>query len=429
MCIQHVQLSWTVMLLLLPGVCSQWRVEYEQQQICALKGSSVLVPCSFYYPSRMKVQSVKWGHGDHIYLGPFMYDSESNNTSPRYQYVGDALHNCSLKIQEVEQSDAGKHAFRFTAGRAGGPVDGYTGSAGSRLEVADLTITVEGTDGDETPKEGDAVKLTCSNQCDVNGLSSFTWWKDGQLVHEGPVLHLSNISYTDSGNYSCSPNAQRRPTSEVIAIDVEYGPKNIWVSVRPSTDVDAGGSFGLVCSSTAKPAVEDYTWFKRGDSEVIVGNGPELNVVDVHLQDGGQYICRVTNKHGRLNSSVVTIKVKAYWPTFTRDALIIAAVATLTVTVTILFITRRCCKRKTRAPRIIRETERVEDAENAIYLPVFANVQSEAEGSTTEIVYAALDFNQKKSNMQQQADIEEDEDDDGVIYSTVLKKPAYMKQK
>lgn len=77
------------------------------------------------------------------------------------------------------------------------------------------------TSGNESVKEGDSVTLTCSNGCDSGGLPSFTWLRDGRPVGEGPVLRLANVSHTDSGNYSCSLDAQRRPASEVITIDAE----------------------------------------------------------------------------------------------------------------------------------------------------------------------------------------------------------------
>lgn len=79
--------------------------------------------------------------------------------------------------------------------------------------------------GSRSLKEGDSVNLTCINGCDGGHLSSvFTWFKNGDPIHEGPegpVLYLSNISSTNSGNYTCSLKAQRERISEVINIDVE----------------------------------------------------------------------------------------------------------------------------------------------------------------------------------------------------------------
>lgn len=89
------------------------------------------------------------------------------------------------------------------------------------------------------------------------------------------------------------------------------GPKNTSVSVRPSAQIHIGSSVSLICSTNANPTAEHYTWFKRShDDDVIVGNGPELNFQEIQPHDGGQYLCSVINKHGRQNSSIVTIKVK-----------------------------------------------------------------------------------------------------------------------
>lgn len=88
------------------------------------------------------------------------------------------------------------------------------------------------------------------------------------------------------------------------------GPKNTSVYARPSSEVDAGSNITLICSSSAVPPVERYTWVKISNGDVNVGNGPELSFREIHLHDGGQYICRVSNKHGHQNSSAVTIKVK-----------------------------------------------------------------------------------------------------------------------
>lgn len=77
-------------------------------------------------------------------------------------------------------------------------------------------------DGNGTIKEGDSVTLTCINGCDGGNLSSvFTWFKNGELINEGPVLYLSNMSSTNSGNYTCSLKTHTGTTSGVINIDVE----------------------------------------------------------------------------------------------------------------------------------------------------------------------------------------------------------------
>ncbi|KAM8723149.1 neurotrimin-like isoform 4-T5 [Acanthopagrus schlegelii] len=371
-----VNLSLTLMLLFLSGaVCSKRNVTY-QQHICAVKGSSVVIPCSFYYPENLQVKKVMWGHErSNIFDGPFIFESEMKETDTRFQYIGDKQHNCSFTIHKVENNDAGKYAFRFMTDDK----SKYTGIAGSTLKVVDLNVSMTRPHENKATKEGDSVNLTCINGCDSDHLSSaFTWFKNGEPKNEGPVLYLSNMNPTDSGNYSCSLKTHTGTASRVININVEYGPKNTSVSGRPSKEVEAGTNITLICSSHANPPV-DYTWFKIDESHVLdVGHQPEL-----FTADGGRYFCIATNKHGRQYSSVVTVKIKERWPSFNRDVLII----TLSVAVLLIVIAAAAViKLKTR-PRA-EETNCEEDSEDADYvnMPDFLTKQSQqrSQGSSRQ---------------------------------------------
>lgn len=88
------------------------------------------------------------------------------------------------------------------------------------------------------------------------------------------------------------------------------GPKNTSVSVSPSAEVDVGLNITLICRTHANPTAQNYTWYKIGDSDDVAGNGPELSFIGISPRDGGEYLCSVINKHGRQNSSAVTVRVK-----------------------------------------------------------------------------------------------------------------------
>uniref|UniRef100_A0A671YRE6 Ig-like domain-containing protein n=1 Tax=Sparus aurata TaxID=8175 RepID=A0A671YRE6_SPAAU len=288
-------------------ICKMWKVEYQRLQICAVKGSSVVIPCSLYHPDNLTVKRVMWGHvKSHGSKSYFISGSNFKKATRRFQYIGDEQHNCSLKIHQVESRDAGKYIVRLSEKNMK-----YMGSGIVRptLKVysalLDLNVALTKPGGNEATKEGDSVNLTCMNGCDGDHLSSaFTWFKNGEPTNEGPVLYLSNMSSTDSGNYSCSLKTHTGTASRVINIHVEYGPKNTSVSVRPSMEVEAGTNITLICSSHANPPVEDYTWFKINKSHVLdVGHQPVL-----FSADGGQYFCSATNKHGSQNSSVVSLQ-------------------------------------------------------------------------------------------------------------------------
>ncbi|XP_053299255.1 B-cell receptor CD22 [Pleuronectes platessa] len=409
---EHRDLTWILSLLLLSGVlCNEWKVEY-QPNVCAVKGSSVVIPCSFDYPGGI-VQQVMWGHeSKDIFDGPFIFDSASNNQPSVYQYIGDQSHNCSLKINPGKHNITGKYTFRFITKS---PTGKWTGQEGSILKIVDLKTSVTNTSGHGAIKEGDSVNVTCRNGCDgADASSAFIWFKNGELIHEGPSLYWRNMSPSNSGNYTCSLKAHRGTTSGVVNINVEHGPKNTSVSVRPSTEVDVGSSLTLTCSSRANPPVEKYSWFKVDDGDIVSGeNKSELHFSEVSLAAGGQYLCRATNRHGSQNSTMVTLKVKAHFPYI---IVIATAAAALLIVAAIVIALRRCKEKRAREP----EADHEEDQQNTLYLnwPIPDNSAEgyPCVGDKTETLYTTIDFNLKrKSNTQQQTDSHSN--DEGAIYS------------
>ncbi|XP_042360070.1 B-cell receptor CD22-like [Plectropomus leopardus] len=411
MLLEPKNLTWTLMLLFLPGaLCSEWKLVNPQPHICAVKGSSVVILCSFYYPDTLRVERLMWGHvRSQRFSGRFISDKNIEKFATRFQYIGDMHHNCSLRIHHVEHNDAGKYAFRFITDSRG---ISWTGPAGS-LEVVDLNISMTKPDGSRATKEGDSVNLTCINSCDGRNISSaFTWFKNGKPFHEGAVLYLSNISSKSSGNYTCSLKTHKGTTSGVINIDVEYGPKNTSVSGRPSTEVYTGSNT-LVCSSHANPPVDNYTWFKKANDNIVdVGHQPVF-----FPGDGGQYFCSAANKHGSQNSSVVTVKIKPYWQTFIRDVLMTAAVAVPFMGIIIIAVRRLRGKEKT--PKTDCEEDGIEDSDYVNWLNCDNQSQEriQCERGTTEVIYTSVHFNnERQSNMRHRTDSQTDEN---VIYITL----------
>lgn len=76
-------------------------------------------------------------------------------------------------------------------------------------------------------KEGESVNLTCNNSCDGGeGSSAISWFKDGEHINEGPVLHLNNLTSTSSsGSYACSLKNDPGTLSGVVHVSVgcKYG--------------------------------------------------------------------------------------------------------------------------------------------------------------------------------------------------------------
>ena len=83
-------------------------------------------------------------------------------------------------------------------------------------------------------------------------------------------------------------------------------PKNTTVFTTPSGVITKGSSVTLTCSSDANPPVENYTWFKVGES-TPVGSGQQYSITNIRSEDGGQYYCEARNKYGAEDSTAVSI--------------------------------------------------------------------------------------------------------------------------
>lgn len=113
---------------------TDWGVTYSSTQICALKGSTVDIVCSFRYPSRIndpdtRAEDTFWfTEGSNDDPEDLRTDSEY---SGRVQYhCGE--NNCTLTITDLRESDSGVYKFRLTTNQEGGE---YTGEPGVTLSV------------------------------------------------------------------------------------------------------------------------------------------------------------------------------------------------------------------------------------------------------------------------------------------------------
>ncbi|XP_037399188.1 B-cell receptor CD22-like [Pygocentrus nattereri] len=336
-----LRMSLTVSLLVLifiSGVVAQngWGVDYKDQSICALKGSTVTMRCTYTYPSDPVVLRTfwtkQWGQGSEP--PDLLEDLEYRG---RVQYLGDKQHDCTLRLRDVRETDQSKYYFRFLTDEPGG---NYQGRGGVDLSVTDLQVEVP-----ERVIEGDEVTLTCKTSFSLSDRPKFTWYRNGHplssntdqlhlqpvsrenadssdgnppvqnyiwfkatsLVAEGETYTMKKISSVDSGEYKCrSSNEHGEKLSEALTLNVLYGPKSVSVSISPSGEIVEGRSVNLTCSSDANPPVQNYTWFK-GTS--IVAEGETYTMKKISSVDSGEYKCRSSNEHGEKLSEALTLNV------------------------------------------------------------------------------------------------------------------------
>ncbi|XP_036413152.1 uncharacterized protein LOC118797961 [Colossoma macropomum] len=190
-------MSLTVFLLFLlfiSGVVAQdgWAVNYHPKSICALKGSTETMFCTYRYPSDHRVQKVFWSK-ELVTTGSeppdLLADLEYRG---RVQYLGDEHSDCSLRFKTVTEKDQSKYYFTFITDQPGGK---YQGAGGVDLSVTDLQVEVP-----ERVIEGDKVTLTCRTTCNLTLSPTFTWYRNGHhLSSSTDQLHLQPVSRKYAG--------------------------------------------------------------------------------------------------------------------------------------------------------------------------------------------------------------------------------------
>ncbi|KAI4878322.1 hypothetical protein NFI96_030400, partial [Prochilodus magdalenae] len=275
------------------GAQNGWGVTYNPTSICAVKGSTVNMSCTYTYPSDHSVMKAYWSKELPVQTG--VDPPELLNYTDyrgRVQYLGDKHHNDTLRLQNVTEKDQIKYYFRFITDKPGGK---YTGAGGVDLKVTGLQVEVP-----ERVMEGGNITLTCNTTCSLTVTPTFTWYRGGgRLSSSTDQLHLQPVSREDAGRYHCSVMDQNSPE---VTLNVRYGPKSVSVSISPPGYVVEGSSVNLTCSSDANPPVQNYTWYKVG-GDSPVGSGHRYSALQ-----NGSYYCVAQNEYGSQKSAAVTVK-------------------------------------------------------------------------------------------------------------------------
>ncbi|CAL8328535.1 unnamed protein product [Merluccius merluccius] len=316
--------GFLVFLLALPGwyICignDDWTVTYTSSNVCALRGSTVDITCTYKYPYKMSsstlVETLWFTKGDHKqpvdllsdtdYAGRVEYRCGENSCS---WFI--CKGKCNLRIRDLRQTDSAEYKFRFTTNRPGGK---YTGDPGVTLSVTGLSVEVTPV---ATVTEGQRVTLTCITSCPLTDKPSYMWYQNNGPVTgpESPEnqLVLDPVSPQHAGNYACSVRNYPHLRSPEETLTVQYAPKTSSVTVSPSGEVVEGSSVTLSCSSDANPAA-NYTWFKvnTDNSSRDLNQGQQLVFGPIMSSDSGQYLCEAKNELGTISLSIyINVKCK-----------------------------------------------------------------------------------------------------------------------
>uniref|UniRef100_A0A4W6EEW3 B-cell receptor CD22 n=1 Tax=Lates calcarifer TaxID=8187 RepID=A0A4W6EEW3_LATCA len=284
-----------ILLLILLRICDGWGVTYTSAQICAFKGSTVDIHCTYTYPPRINgldttIERTFWfTKGSN--KEPVDLRTDSDYTG-RVQYHC-AENSCTLTITDLRESDSAVYKFRFIANQDGGR---FTGSPGVTVSVTDApkAVSVLKSDHEDIMKDS-AVSLTCSS--DANPPATYTWYEKNQvLLSEAAQLVFNSIQPSDSGEYHFSCCNSLSSSSCALS----YPPKLPSVSVSPSGQIVEGMT--LTCSSDANPAA-NYTWYKENEDSPKA-SGQIFTITDFRAEHSGNYYCEAQNERGRQNSTL-----------------------------------------------------------------------------------------------------------------------------
>ncbi|XP_075937555.1 igLON family member 5-like isoform X3 [Anarhichas minor] len=287
-----------IILVTVPGVLSgDWRVTYGDQ--CALKGTSVVIKCEYDYPWGHIVTAVSWSKAQYV-AGEWKKLLLSQLASPpnHFRYVGNYRGDCSQTVNDVQHTDEGDYFFSFVT-----TLNRWERPTPAHLSVRELTSAVQ----PSTVTEGGNVSLTCVTGClaPIN----IVWFRDGQTV-PNPVFQAER---EHAGRYYCAVLGQETARSASVALNVQYRPENISISMDPPHVVE-GSSVNLTCSSAANPAADNYTWYSSAGSNfsslLQVGSGQVLSLPSVEASHTGLYLCQASNRLGENNSTEVLLAMK-----------------------------------------------------------------------------------------------------------------------
>ncbi|XP_071219295.1 myeloid cell surface antigen CD33-like [Salvelinus alpinus] len=211
-----------------PAVCflgqNCFNVTYTNQSICAVKGSTVELPCTYQHPSNHVVSEPNWYIQEKYNEAPKILSSVPEYAG-RAEYLGTKEKDCTLRITDLRERDSAEYKFRFKTQYAEW---GYS--------FPGTTLTVTGLQMKVTPAtEKGILTLTCSTTCTLTENPTYIWYKNGQLLTnpstQDNYLIQDPVSSEDAGRYSCTVEGYNNLHSPVLSVGEQSSLKEAAVGI------------------------------------------------------------------------------------------------------------------------------------------------------------------------------------------------------
>nr|XP_061840259.1 B-cell receptor CD22-like isoform X2 [Nerophis lumbriciformis] len=284
-----------VLLLCMPGLLGdEWAGAYTEKEICAIKGSTVKLQCSFKFPPTedgrvIKVKETFWFT---------KYPEEDLRLDPQYfGGVQSECHgnNCSLTIADVRWSD--EYTFRFTTNHSKG---GFNVPPGVKVTVTDLKAQVSGY----------WYNLKCVHStCSPRSPSSYVWYKNGEEIHNAKSQEY-NAEYDSTDSYSCAVRGHEQDVSPPVCVS---RPCNKVVYYKRHICAIQGSSVDIICEYKSYGDTQTKFWFRTDSSHpgnpsitedpryelpLETSRKSRLRIKDVRQSDSAEYRFKFTAYDG-----------------------------------------------------------------------------------------------------------------------------------
>ncbi|XP_034062770.1 B-cell receptor CD22-like [Gymnodraco acuticeps] len=230
-----------------------WGATYSSTQICAVKGSTVEISCSYRYPSTINhqvntVQKTFWFTQKK--------DGELVDLTTASEYAGrveDLCGNnrCTLRIKNLRESDSAEYRFRFKTNK-----DTYTASPGVTLSVTDPDLLVIGKT--IVHQSNSKAELQCHSRCILPHDPSYIWYKNGQNIR-GETSSSFSVYFDSADSFSCALKGHENFPSPSQCVDGQTC--NRVIHTDRSICAFKGSSVDISCIYSSYESITDGFWF------------------------------------------------------------------------------------------------------------------------------------------------------------------------
>ncbi|XP_076583696.1 B-cell receptor CD22-like [Chaetodon auriga] len=286
-----------------PSVCVRGetcnKVTYTHRNICAFKGSSADISCTYSSHSD-DVTSKFWFSPDRSHQ--WQNTSQPEDLREDSQYAGRVQvletegGRSTLRITDLTESDSAQYHFKFRAGS----FEWRSSLPGTTLTVIALQVQVTRI---KVYQFYTQAELKCHSSCRPAGQVSYIWFKNGEEITWVQISSYKGWFHPED-IISCALKGHETCVSPSV-----YAPKPPSVSVSPSSEIVEGSSVTLTCSSDANPAA-NYTWYKENVNVKALSEEAQLVFRSIQSSDSGEYHCAAENELGRRTSKHISIDVK-----------------------------------------------------------------------------------------------------------------------